>query len=225
LAHKPGGGVRFCVDYRALNKITIKNRYPLPLISKTFRNIAKAKWYTKLDIIAFFYQMRIAKGEKWKTAFRTRFGLYKWNVMPFGLSNAPSAFQRYINWILRDILDDFVTAYADDILIYSGSFEDHRQKIQNVLQKFINAKLQANIRKSEFETHEVKYLGYIINSKKGILMDPEKIRAIKNWAVPTNVKTVRSFIRFANFYRMFIPTYSNIIRPFVDLTKKNKKFH
>jgi hypothetical protein len=92
LAHKPGGGVRFCVDYRAFNKITVKDRYPLPLISETLRNIAKAKWYTKLDIISAFHQMRIAKGEKWKTAFRTRFGLYEWNVMPFGLSNALSAF-------------------------------------------------------------------------------------------------------------------------------------
>jgi hypothetical protein len=181
LAHKPGGGVRFCVDYRALNKIIIKDRYPLPLISETLRNIAKAKWYIKLDIIAAFHQMRITKGEKWKTVFRTRFGLYEWNVMPFGLSNAPSAFQRYINWVLRDILDDFVTAYADDILIYSfGNLEDHRQKVQNVLQKFINAELQADIQKSEFETHEVKYFGYVINLEMGILMDSEKIRAIKN---------------------------------------------
>jgi hypothetical protein len=146
--------------------------------------------------------------------------------MPFGLSNAPSAFQRYINWVLRNILDDFVTAYADDILIYSfGNFEDHRQKVQNVLQKLINAGLQADIQKSEFKTHEIKYLGYIINSKKGILMDPEKIRAIKNWAVPTNVKAVRFFIGFANFYRMFIPTYSDIIRPLVNLIKKNKEFY
>jgi hypothetical protein len=226
LARKPGGSVRFCVDYRAFNKIIIKNRYPLPLISKTLRNIAKAKWYTKLDIIAAFHQMRITKGEKWKTAFRTRFGLYEWNVMPFRLSNALLAFQRYINWVLRDILDDFVIAYADDILIYSSnSLEDHRQKIQNVLQKLVNAELQADIQKSEFQTYEIKYLGHIINSEKGILMNSEKIRAIKNWAVPTNVKAVRSFIGFANFYRMFIPTYSDIIRLFVDLTKKNKEFH
>jgi hypothetical protein len=226
LAHKPGGGVRFCIDYQALNKITIKNRYLFPLISKILRNIAKTKWYIKLDIIAAFHQMRIAKGEEWKTAFRTRFGLYKWNIMPFGLSNAPSAFQRYINWVLRDILDDFVTAYADDILIYSfGNLENHRQKVQNILQKLINAGLQANIQKSEFETHEIKYLSYIINSKKEILINPEKIRAIKNWTISTNVKAIRSFIRFANFYRMFIPTYSNTIRPFVNFTKKNKEFY
>jgi hypothetical protein len=123
-------------------------------------------------------------------------------------------------------LDNFVTAYADDILIYSfGSLKDHRQKVQNVLQKLINAELQANIQKSEFKTHEIKYLNYIINSKKGILINPEKIRAIKNWAISTNVKAVRSFIGFANFYQMFIPTYSDIIRPFVDLTKKNKEFY
>jgi hypothetical protein len=123
-------------------------------------------------------------------------------------------------------LDDFVTAYADDILIYSfGNLEDHRQKVQNVLQKFINAELQADIQKGEFKTYEIKYFGYIINSEKGILMNSEKIRAIKNWAISTNVKAVRSFIGFANFYRIFILTYSDIIRPFVDLTKKNKEFY
>jgi hypothetical protein len=127
---------------------------------------------------------------------------------------------------LRNILNNFVTAYADDILICSSeSLEDHRQKVQNVLQKLIKAKLQADIQKSEFETHEIKYFGYIINSEKGILINSEKIKAIKNWAIPTNVKAVRSFIEFANFYRMFIPTYSDIIRPFVDLTKKNKEFY
>ena len=117
---KLGGGLRFCVDYRALNKLTKKDRYPLPLIQETLQSLAKAKWFTKLDVIAAFHRLRIAQGDEWKTAFRTRYGLYEWLVTPFGLANAPSSFQKYINWVLRDFLDDFCSAYIDDILIYSS---------------------------------------------------------------------------------------------------------
>jgi len=117
-AKKPGGGLRFCVDYRALNRITKKDRYPLPLIRETLNNISQAKWFTKLDVIAAFHKIQITQGDEWKTAFRTRYGLYEWLVTPFGLANGPSTFQKYINWTLRDFLDDFVSAYIDDILIY-----------------------------------------------------------------------------------------------------------
>ena len=116
---KPGGGLRFCVDYRALNKITRKDRYPLPLIQETLQRAGKAKWYTKLDVSQAFHRIRITEGDEWKTAFRTRYGLYEWLVTPFGLANAPSTFQRYINWTLRKHLDDFCSAYIDDVLIFS----------------------------------------------------------------------------------------------------------
>ena len=135
LVRKPGGGLRFCVDYRALNKITKKDRYPLPLIHETLERISRAKWFTKLDVIAAFHKLRIAKGDEWLTAFRTRFGLHEWLVTPFGLANAPSTFQRYINWALRDILDDFASAYLDDILVFTdGSLKDHRKYVWMVLQ-------------------------------------------------------------------------------------------
>jgi hypothetical protein len=149
---KPGGGLRFCVDYRGLNRITKKDRYPLPLIYETLRNISKAKWFTKLDVIAAFYKLRILEGDEWKTAFRTRYGLYEWMVTPFGLANAPSTFQKYVNWALRDYLDEFCSAYIDDILIYSsGSREEHQEHVKKVLQRLREAGLQIDIDKCEFE--------------------------------------------------------------------------
>jgi hypothetical protein len=224
-AKKPGGGLRFCVDYRGLNAITRKDRYPLPLIRETLAALSKAKWLTKFDVSAAFHRIRIAKGEEWKTAFRTRYGLYQWKVMPFGLTGAPATFQRYINWVLREYLDDFCTAYIDDILVFSsGSLEDHRAKVRKVLSKLQDAGLYLDISKSEFETKQVKYLGYIIEVGVGVRMDPEKIRAIADWKPPTSVKGVRSFLGFANYYRLFIERYTTVALPLTNLTHKNTEF-
>ena len=202
---KPGGGLRFCCDYRALNAISKKDRYPLPLINETLERIGKARWFTKLDVIAAFHKIRIAKGYEWLTAFRTRFGLFEWLVTPFSLANAPSTFQRYVNWTLQEFLDEFVSAYLDDILVFSsGSLQDHREKVSKVLQRLKDAGLQLDIDKCEFEVQSTKYLGFIIEAGKGICMDPAKLSAIKDWAAPTSVQGVRSFLGFANFYRRFI---------------------
>ena len=139
---KPSGGLRFCVDYRNLNRLTKKDRYPLPLIYETLRNIGKAKWFTKLDVIVAFHKIRINQGDEWMTAFRTRYGLFEWMVTPFGLANAPSTFQKYINWALRDYLDEFCSAYVDDILIYSsGSRKEHREHVRKVLLRMREAGL------------------------------------------------------------------------------------
>ena len=171
----PGGGIRFCVDYRALSAITKRDRYPLPLIAETLNSLSQAKWFTKLDIVAAFHKMRIAKGEEHKTAFRTRYGLYEWRVCPFGLTGAPASFQRFINRILRPFLDDFATAYLDDILIYTnGSRKDHMEKVRRVLRALAKAGLHLDPLKCAFATKEVKYLGFIIQAGKGIACDPEK---------------------------------------------------
>ena len=224
-AKKPGGGLRFCVDYRGLNAITKHDRFPLPLIRETLAAMSKAKWLTKLDVSAAFYKIRIAKGEEWKTAFRTRYGLYEWLVTPFGLTGAPGTFQRYINWVLKDYLDNFCTAYMDDILIYSdGSLADHRQKVKQVLARLNETGLQLDLSKCEFEAKKVKYLGYIVEVGKGISMDPEKVEAIRSWATPKTKKGVRSFIGFANYYRSFIDGFAKIAKPLTDLTGKNAKF-
>lgn len=222
---KPGGGLRFCVDYRGLNQITRKDRYPLPLIYETLRNVSKAKWYTKLDVIAAFHKIRIAEGDEWKTAFRTRYGLYEWLVTPFGLANAPSTFQKYINWTLRDYLDVFCSAYVDDILIYSsGSRTEHQGHVRKVLNRLREAGLQIDIDKCEFETKATKYLGFVIDVDHGLKMDPEKVKAIENWEAPTSVKGVRGFLGFANFYRRFIQKFADIARPLTELTRKDSKF-
>ncbi|KAM4057568.1 reverse transcriptase (RNA-dependent DNA polymerase) [Hirsutella rhossiliensis] len=151
--------------------VLMRDRYPLPLLSETLRTIAKARWFTK-------------------TTFRTRYGSFEWLVVPFGLTGAPAAFQRYINSALQDYLDDFVSAYIDDVLIFSsGSLQDHRDKVGKVLQRLMDAGLQLDINKSEFEVKAVKYLGFIIEAECGIRVDPEKVEAVKEWATPTNVKS------------------------------------
>lgn len=222
---KPGGGLRFCVDYRGLNRITKKDRYPLPLIYETLRNISKARWFTKLDVIAAFHKIRIAEGDEWKTAFRTRYGLYEWMVTPFGLANAPSTFQKYINWTLRDYLDEFCSAYIDDILIYSsGGRNQHREHVRKVLQRLREAGLQIDIDKCEFEVQETKYLGFILEAGQGLRMDPDKIKAIASWEPPNSVKGIRGFLGFANFYRRFIKNFSDLVRPLTELTHKDRKF-
>ena len=224
-AKKPGGGLRFCVDYRGLNAITRKDRYPLPLIRETFAALSKAKWLTKLDVTAAFHRIRVAQGEEWKTAFRTRYGLFEWKVCPFGLTGSPATFQRFLNWVLRDYLDDFCSAYVDDILVFtSGSIQDHRQKVSQVLQRLTDNGLTLDLNKCEFETKATKYLGFIVEVGVGIKMDPEKVKAITEWRAPTSVKGVRSFIGFANYYRLFISGFANIVKPLIDLTKKDTPF-
>jgi hypothetical protein len=219
LAAKPGGGIRVCQDYRGLNNITIKNRYPLPLVRETLDTLGKAKFYTKLDIIAAFNKLRIAEGDEWKTAFITRFGLFETLVTPFGLCNAPSSFQHYINHTLFDILDRFCTAYLDDVLVYSATREEHRKHVREVVRRLREAGLQIDIDKSEFETSRTKYLGLII-TPGGIQMDPTKVAAVRDWKDPPNVRELQRFLGFANFYRRFIKDFSRIAQPLHDLSRK-----
>lgn len=222
-AKKPGGGLRFCVDYRALNAITIKNRYPLPLIQETLARLSRAKIYTKLDVIAAFNRIRIAEGQEYLTAFNTRYGLYESLVMPFGLSNAPATFQARINEILHPYLDVFCTAYIDDVLVYSDDLTSHRKHVRLVVEALRDAGLQLDVKKCEFEVTEVTYLGMIV-STDGVRMDPAKVAAINKWEPCSNVKDVQAFLGFANFYRRFIKSFSKIVRPLVSLTRKGIKF-
>ena len=220
LAAKPGGGVRICQDYRGLNNVTIKNRYPLPLIRETLDAICNAKVYTKLDIIAAFNKLRIAEGHEWKTAFICRFGLFESLVMPFGLCNAPASFQNYINHTLFDLLDKICTAYLDDVLVYSSSRKEHRAHVREVVTRLRDAGLQIDIGKCEFETTETKYLGLIV-SPSGLRMDPEKVATIISWHPPGRVKDLQKFLGFANFYRRFIRNFSKITAPLNKLLRKD----
>ncbi|KAG9665731.1 hypothetical protein KCU87_g10162, partial [Aureobasidium melanogenum] len=220
---KPGGGLRFCVDYRGLNAITVKNRYPLPLITETLARLSKAKRYTKLDIISAFNRLRIKEGDEWKTAFRTRYGLFEYLVMPFGLCNGPASFQNFINDTLREHLDVFCTAYLDDILIYSEKEEDHEHHVKLVLEKLRQAGLQVDITKCEFDVERVEYLGLVVTTE-GTRMDPKKVQTILEWPELKNVKDVQSLLGFANFYRRFIYGFSAITSPLTALTKKGVEF-
>jgi len=220
LAAKPGGGVRICHDYRGLNNVTVKNRYPLPLIRETLDSLCGAKFYTKLDVIAAFNRIRVAEGHEWLTAFITRFGLFEMLVTPFGLCNAPATFQNYINHVLHDILDDYCTAYLDDVLVFSKTRAEHTKHVEEVIRRLGAAGLQIDIGKSEFYTKKTKYLGLII-STDGMSMDPEKVQALQAWKDPTSVKELQQFLGFANFYRRFIQGYSAVITPMTKLLRKD----
>ena len=220
---KPGGGLRFCVDYRALNAITIKDRYPLPLIAETLHQLIKAKIFTKIDIIAAFNMLRIREGDEELTAFRTRFGLFESLVLPFGLCNGPASFQHFINDTLHEYLADFCTAYLDDILIYSDNELEHEVHVKKILSRLRDAGLQADITKCKFHVTEIAYLGMIVTTE-GIKMDPAKVETVVNWPNLVNVKDVQSFLGFANFYRRFVYGFSDIAGPLTNLTKKETEF-
>ena len=223
-AKKPNGGLRFCIDYRKLNNITRKDRYPLPLLDETLARMNRAKVFTKLDIRQAFHRIRMDPGSVDLTTFRTRYGSYKCKVLPFGLTNGPATYQRYMNDVLFDYLDDFCTAYLDDIMIYSENELEHEEHVCKVLQRLRNAGLQADIKKSEFSVKRTKYLGFII-STDGIEADPEKTAVINQWEPPRTVKGIQSFLGFCNFYRRFIKNYSRIARPLSRLTIKDQPFH
>ncbi|SMY27937.1 unnamed protein product [Zymoseptoria tritici ST99CH_1A5] len=218
VVRKPGGGLRVCIDYRALNALTVKNRYPIPLVQDTLARLGGKKYFTKLDIIAAFNRIRIAAGHEHKTAFTTRYGQFECLAMPFGLCNVLSTFQSAINHALREYLDDFCSAYLDDVLVFSDTLEEHEQHVRKVIDRLHKAGLPIDIDKSEFHVHETKYLGLIIG-REGIRMDPEKVAAVLAWETPTTVKDVQSFLGFANFYRRFVEKFSKVAVPLTALTR------
>lgn len=221
---KKNGKMRLCVDYRQLNNATIKNRYPLPLITELMDRLQGVKWFTKFDIREGYYRIRMAEGHEWKTAFKTRYGLYEYLVMPFGLTNAPATFQAVINQALHEYLDVFVTAYLDDVLVYSsGTLEEHKEHVKKVLAKLQEYNLLIQPDKSEFHVTRTEYLGFII-SREGVEMDPKKTEAVRDWPTPTSVKEVQSFLGFANFLRKFIRDYSKTTIALTEITKKEKGF-
>ena len=220
---KGGGELRTCIDYRTLNKATIKNRYPLPLIPVLLDQVKGSTIYTKLDLRGAYHLIRVHEGDEWKTAFWTKFGLYEYTVMPFGLCNTPAAFQYFINEVLSDFLDVCVVVYIDDILIFSQTEFDHVQHVKAVLQRLRENSLYVKLDKCFFHTSSVEFLGYILSSE-GITMDTRKVDAVMKWPVPTSVKEVQSFLGFANFYRRFISHFSEVVAPITSLLKKNKPF-
>jgi len=220
---KKDGSLRLCVDYRKLNEMTIRNSYPLPLISELLDRVKGVKYFTKLDLKSAYNLVGIKEGDEYKTAFRTRYGHFDYLVMPFGLKNAPATFQHFINDVLSVYLDDFVISYIDDILIYSNSLEEHHEHVKKVLKKLLENNLYIKLEKYEFDVTETTFLGYIL-SKDGLKVDSEKVKAILDWPVPSNVKEIQSFIGLCNYYRIFIKDFAKIARPLHKLTRKNVPF-
>ena len=220
---KKDGGLRPCIDYRQLNNITIKNKYPLPLMSSTLEPLTQATVFTKLDLRSAYHLVRIRRGDEWKTAFKTPHGLYEYLVMPFGLTNAPAVFQALINDVLRDMLDDFVVVYLDDILIFSRTLKEHVQHVRRVLERLLHNRLFVKAEKCRFHSDSVDYLGFIVE-KGRTRADPRKIQTIMDWSVPTTRKELQSFLGFANFYRRFIRNYSGVAEPLTRLTSPSKPF-
>lgn len=220
---KQDGTKRMCVDYRAVNKVTIKNKYPLPRIDELFDRLQGAKYFSKIDLRSGYHQIRIADEDVPKTAFRTRYGHFEFLVLPFGLTNAPATFMHLMHETFRDYLDDFVIVFLDDILIYSKTEEEHDKHIRMVLDKLKEKQLYAKESKCEFWKTEVSFLGHVV-SQEGIRMDPKKVAAINSWPTPQSVSDLRSFLGLAGYYRKFVEKFSSIARPLSNLLCKDTKY-
>ncbi|KAI3683118.1 hypothetical protein L1987_83618 [Smallanthus sonchifolius] len=220
---KKDGSFRMCIDYRELNKLTIKNRYPLPRIDDLFDQLQGSTCFSKIDLRSGYHQLRVQEEDIPKTAFRTRYSHYEFMVMPFGLTNAPAVFMDLMNRVCKPYLDKFVIVFIDDILIYSKTKSDHEQHLRLVLDLLRKEQLYAKFSKCEFWLKEVQFLGHIVN-EKGIHVDPAKIEALKNWNAPKTPTEVCSFLGLAGYYLRFISNFSNIVVPLTALTHKGKPY-
>nr|ABG66123.1 retrotransposon protein, putative, Ty3-gypsy subclass [Oryza sativa Japonica Group] len=214
---------RMCVDYRALNEVTIKNKYPLPRIDDLFDQLKGPKVFSKIDLQSGYHQLRIREEDIPKTAFTTRYGLYECTVMSFGLTNAPAFFMNLMNKVFMEFLDKFVVVFIDDILIYSKSEEEHEQHLRLVLEKLKEHQLYAKFSKCDFWLSEVKFLGHVITAQ-GVAVDPSNVESVTKWTPPKTVSQIRSFLGLAGYYRRFIENFSRIARPMTQLLKKDEKF-
>ncbi|WVZ93411.1 hypothetical protein U9M48_039391, partial [Paspalum notatum var. saurae] len=217
---KDQGGKRLCVDYRPLNAVTIKNKYPLSHIDILFDRLAGAKVFSKIDLRSGYYQIKIVEEDIPKTAFSTRYGLYEYLVMSFGLTNAPAFFMYMMNSVFMNELDKFVVVFIDDILIYSKSEEEHEEHLKIVLARLREHKLYAKFSKCAFWLKEVSFLGHIL-SERGVAVDPSKVKDVLNWKQPETVTEIRSFLGLAGYYRRFIKDFSKT-REAIDLTNEEK---
>ena len=221
---KKDGRWRMCIDYRALNRQTVKDRYPLPRIDTLLDRLGRAKIFTKLDLASGYHQIAMDDESIFRTAFTTSLGQWEFVVMPFGLCNAPATFQRLMNAVFATEINRFILVYLDDILIFSESIEEHWEHLRTALQRLRKARLYGRIHKCDFLKPRVDYLGYEV-SKQGVHASPEKVKAIVNWPRPQSVHDVRSFLGLASYYRRFIHGFSQIAGPLTELTRSKAKWH
>ncbi|GJW24641.1 putative reverse transcriptase domain-containing protein [Tanacetum coccineum] len=220
---KKDSAMRMCIDYRELNKLTIKNRYPLPRIDDLFDQLQGACCFSKIDLHSGYHQLRVREEDIPKIAFKTRYGHFEFIVRPFGLTNAPAIFMDLMNRVCKPYLDKFVIVFIDDILIYSKSEEEHEVYLKTILDLLKKEKLYAKFSKCEFWLKEVQFLGHVVN-RDGIHVDPSKVESVKNWKIPESSTEIRSFLGLAGYYRRFIENFSKIAKPLTLLTQKNKTY-
>jgi hypothetical protein len=214
---------RMCIDYRSLNEVTIKNKYPLPRIEDLFDQMKGVSVFSKIDLRSRYHQLKIRESDIPKTAFHTRYGLYEYTVMSFGLTNAPAYFMYLTNKVFMEYLDRFVIVFIDDILIFCKTMEEHEEHLRLVLEKPRSNQLYAKFSKCEFWLTEVAFLEHVI-SVGGVSVDPGKVKDVLNWMPPTTVLEIRSFLGLAGYYRRFIKDFSKIAKPMTKLLEKNKAF-
>jgi hypothetical protein len=215
--------LRLCVDYRPLNEVTIKNKYPLPRIDLLFDQLAGAKVFFKIDLRSGYHQIKIKPEDIPKTAFTTRYGLYEYLVMSFGLTNAPAHFMYLMNSVFMPELDKFVVVFIDDILVYSKTKKEHAEHLRIVLTRLREHQLYAKFSKCDFWLKEVQFLGHVL-SAEGVAVDPSKVKEVLDWKPPATVHQVWSFLGLAGYYRRFIPDFSKISKSITELLKNQVKF-
>jgi hypothetical protein len=216
---KKDGTLRMCIDYRALNKVTVKNKYPLPRIDDLLDRLHGARMFSSLDLMSGYHQIRITADDVPKTAFRTPFGHYQFLVLPFGLTNAPAIFQSTMNDMLREYINRFVVVYLDDVLIFSRTPNEHREHLRLVLDKLREHRFYAKLSKCEFFKPQVHFLGHVISSE-GVQVDPKKTAAVQEWPVPTGddrLHQLRAFLGLTNYFRKFIQGYASMVAPLTAL--------
>ena len=222
VVRKKSGAVRLCIDYRGLNRKTIKDSYPLPRIEETFHALTGAKFFSSLDLASGYHQIAMNPEDQQKTAFTTPFGLFEYTRMPMGLSGAPATFQRLMNGIMSEMLFNFVLVYLDDLLIFSQTFDDHLVHLEKVLERINETGLKLNLEKCQLLQEKVSYLGHTI-SAEGVGCQDEKTEAVAKWPVPGTTKELRTWLGFTGFYRRFVKDYSRICKPLHELVNKHCK--
>ena len=223
LTKKKDGTSRFCIDYRRVNDVTLKDAYPLPRIDDTLDALAGSCWFSTLDLASGYWQVELDEEAKHKSAFAVRGGLYQWNVMPFGLCNAPSTFERLMEKVLRGMPWETLLVYLDDVIVYAKTFEEMIARLEEVLIRLGGASLKLKPKKCHLFQKKVAYLGHVV-SEEGISTDPDKIKSVKEWPTPTSQTEVRSFLGLASYYRKFIQSFADIARPLHRLTEKHAEF-